>query len=283
MEYVLERAADGRERAFRKALGVSLGAHAVVLLLLVVSPDFGSDPVGLPGVMSVDLVAALPGPAGAPAPPAPPPAPVAKPELPPQPVPEPIPAPPPPPVVDQVVLPEESTKVPKPKPKPKPEPKAELKPKPEPAPKPEPVAYEDALAQLRSEAGEEIEYDDALERLRAEAGARPTQVAAVAPGGGGGGSPGTLSAEEAAWRRKAKIHVTRAWVLAPGLRSQPLETEVRVKLSALGDVLDVDVVDRSGNPWFDDSVVRAIEKASPLPAPPEPEHWRFVFSPQDLL
>ena len=31
-----------------------------------------------------------------------------------------------------------------------------------------------------------------------------------------------------------------------------------------------EVVRRSGNPWFDEGVVRAIEKASPLPPPPRP-------------
>ena len=34
---------------------------------------------------------------------------------------------------------------------------------------------------------------------------------------------------------------------------------------------------RSGNPWYDDGVVRSIQKASPLPAPPEAGAWSFVF------
>ena len=39
---------------------------------------------------------------------------------------------------------------------------------------------------------------------------------------------------------------------------------------------------RSGNPWYDESVVRAIQKASPLPPPPEAGEWPFVFKPEDL-
>ena len=81
--------------------------------------------------------------------------------------------------------------------------------------------------------------------------------------------------------RSAKVHVTRAWVLPPGFRTQPLSTEIRVQLSAGGEVLGTRVVRRSGNPWYDESVERAIKKASPLPRPPEADEWIFVFRPRD--
>jgi TonB C terminal len=38
-----------------------------------------------------------------------------------------------------------------------------------------------------------------------------------------------------------------------------------------------DLVQRSGNPWYDEGVVRSIRKASPLPAPPEPGPVRLVM------
>ena len=41
------------------------------------------------------------------------------------------------------------------------------------------------------------------------------------------------------------------------------------------------IVQRSGNYHYDDGVVRAIRKASPLPAPPEAGEWTFVFVPED--
>jgi colicin import membrane protein len=72
-------------------------------------------------------------------------------------------------------------------------------------------------------------------------------------------------------------------VLPPGFRTQPLSTEIRVQLSAGGEVLGTRVVRRSGNPWYDESVERAIKKASPLPRPPEADEWIFVFRPGDLL
>ena len=92
-----------------------------------------------------------------------------------------------------------------------------------------------------------------------------------------------MSAEVAAWLRAARLAVRQAWVLPAGFRREPLETQVEVELDAQGKVLsEPRVVRRSGNPWYDESVVRAIQKASPLPAPPEAGTWPFVFKPEDL-
>lgn len=197
----------------------------------------------LPGVVRVDLVAAAP---SAPAPARPRPKPK-------------------PPAPVKKVLPAEPTRPPQPKPAPKPE--AKPAPKPEPAAEPQ-VDYDDLLAQLREEAGEP--------EASAEAAGTGSQ-----PGSAGRGVP--VTPEVMAWMRSAKIHVTRAWVLAPGFRTQALETEVRVRLSASGEVLGIRVVRRSGNPWYDESVERAIEKASPLPPPPGADEWLFVFRPGDVL
>jgi TonB family protein len=139
-------------------------------------------------------------------------------------------------------------------------------------PKPEPVERDlsDVLADLRADAGEKAPD--------------PVQRAAVAPGAAaGGGGPGRpVSPEVAAWLKQAKIHVRRAWVLPPAFRTQALEAHVLVDLDASGKVLGVPrIVRRSGNPWFDEGVVRAIQKASPLPAPPEADEWAFVFVPGD--
>jgi TonB family protein len=273
---------DAREHAFRRAVAVSLAVHALGVVFFWWSPLPERDSM-LPAVVQVTLVAAAPG-APAPqaeAPPAPEPLPepAPPPPPPPAPVPEPLPEPVPPPpeaapkpVPDKVLLPEEATKVPKPKPEPVREAKPEPKPQPKAPPRlPEPEAYGDVLSRLRAEAG--------------EAAPQPVKVAArpsrEPPGGGGLGIP--ISAEEAAWRRRVKVQVTRSWVLEPGMRRELLETEVRVQIAAGGEVKSVDVTRKSGNPWYDDSVVRAVEKASPLPAPPEVDSWRFVFTPQDLL
>jgi TonB family protein len=82
--------------------------------------------------------------------------------------------------------------------------------------------------------------------------------------------------------RRAKIHVRSVWVVPPGFRTQPLQTSVLIDLDAEGRVLGKPrIIQRSGNYHYDDGVVRAIRKASPLPAPPESGEWTFVFVPED--
>ncbi len=165
-----------------------------------------------------------------------------------------------PPVAKKVVLPAKPRPVvPKPKPKPesKPKPRPEPK-KPEPRPevKPEPkpeAGYEDVLAQLRAKHGETA--------VKPRPQAAPVEVAATGTVGA------RLSREEAAWRSRLRIHLRQSWVLAPGFRLQSLSTQVRVRLDAQGRVVGEPRVERrSGNPWYDDSTIRAVQKASPLPA-----------------
>jgi protein TonB len=234
---------DVRRREFRRLLAYSGIAHLALLLVFTFSPR----PAGtaLPAVVRVDLVAAAPATAKpAPAQPA------AKPK---------------PPKPKKTVLPAQPRKAPKPKPKPVAKPK--------PAPKPEPAAepqadYDDVMAQLRKQAGEVK---------------GPAVVAGAGSGLPSAGRGIPVSPEVMAWMRRAKVHVTRAWVLAPGFRTESLTTEIRVRLNAGGQVLGTRVVRRSGNPWFDESVERAIKKASPLPPPPEADEWLFVFRPEDVL
>jgi colicin import membrane protein len=247
---------DDRERRFRRVLVWSAAVHLLLVLLVVASPRPKGTAVGFPGVVRVDLVA-LPAPAAPPD---------AKPS-PPEARPAPPPPPPPAPVPEKKVLPKEPTQAAaKPVAKPVPKPAAPAPPAAQPEKEPE-VGYDELLAQLRQEAG-------------ASAPASPaagTGSAAVAGGGI------LVSPEVMAWMRRAKVHVTSAWVLEPGFRTHPLETEIRVRLGPSGEVLRTRITRRSGNPWFDESVERAIHKASPLPAPPEADEWPFVFRPQDVL
>ena len=81
-------------------------------------------------------------------------------------------------------------------------------------------------------------------------------------------APVVLSPEEAAWRSRLRIHrPRRAGCCSSGLPAPAaLETQVRVKLDARGNVVDEPRIERgSGNPWYDESTIRAIQKASPAP------------------
>ncbi|MEY6431115.1 cell envelope integrity protein TolA [Thioalkalicoccus limnaeus] len=70
--------------------------------------------------------------------------------------------------------------------------------------------------------------------------------------------------------------VEREWVRPPG---SPLDAAclVRVRLEPTGDVVagSVRVIEGSGDPAFDRSVITAIYRASPLPVPAGPEFERF--------
>jgi len=240
-----------RRRELRRLIAFSAAAHVVLVVALCFTPE---SKFSLPrGVVSVELVS-LPA-AARPAAPAP----AAKPE----PAPEPVPAKPVPPKPKKVVLPAEPTT-------PKVKPKA-VKPVEKPAPTPAPAEnLEDVLAQLREESGEK---------------APPTEIAKAEPTAiGPAGSPTgvAISREVADWIKRTKIHVKKNWILEAGFRTQLIEARVEVDLDASGAVRgNPRITKPSGNPWYDEGVVRAIRMSSPLPAPPEAGKWNFVFVPED--
>ena len=218
MQQLLSSLEEERERQFRRFVAISAGVHVALALLFWIGPIRIGPKKVLPVVERVALVET------APAPPAAKPA-QAKPAKP-EPVPAPPPPPPPPPL--KKVLPKQPAPVAKPKP---PEPKAKPEPKAEPK-KPEPAEQDldDVLAELRNEKGEEAPHPPA---------------AAVGPAAG----PGmVVDPATARWIREVKIHVTRAWILPAGFRTQALITIIDVDLSATGQVLGTHTRQSSGNP-----------------------------------
>jgi TonB family protein len=239
-----------RRREMRRLFTISAIVHLVLIASFAISPR---SKISVPrGVISVELLSApsFARPAA--------PAPVAK-RAPPKPAPL---------KPKKVVLPAEPT-TPKVKPKIA-KPKPVTKPAP---PKAEPEKqYEDVLAQLRAETNDD---EPAPPIEIAKAGST-----AIGPPGSPDGVE--ISPEVAAWLKKAKIHVKKNWVLTAGFRTQIIEAHVEVNLDASGRVRGKPRVSRrSGNPWYDEGVVRAIEKSSPLPPPPEAGKWNFVFVPED--
>ena len=164
---------------------------------------------------------------------------------------------------------------------PKPKPKQGVLPEKPKTPEPKPRRRKEVV--LEQKPKEEKSLDDLLAEFREESGEpKPEQpapavaeeVVARAPASG---LP--VSADVLAWVREAKIRVMEAWVVPPGFRLQSLQTEVRVALGASGEVIGTPrIVRRSGNHWYDEGVVRGIQKASPLPPPPEPGDWTFIFA-----
>ncbi len=242
--------------SFRRYLTYSLLVHIVLLVVLLFAGPRTSRRVSLPQAIGVRIVTAPP--AKKPAKRAPKPKPIPKPK----PKPE-VKAP-----TDKVVLPEKPTK-----PKPKP-----------PKPEPEQVDYEDLMAELRAERGEErpqVQQEAPPIPGVPDAGAAGTPEADAAGTRGEGGLE--LTPEEAAWLRAAKLHMYRVWVLPTDFRRTTLQAIVEVDLDASGNLDgEIRIVRSSGNPYYDESVLRAMRKANPLPAPPEPGAWSFVFQPEEI-
>jgi protein TonB len=253
---------DEQRRNFRRVLGFSGLAHALAFAALAWMPSVPS--MSTPTAIAVNLVAS-PGRVVPPPPAAKPPPKTAKPP----PVAKPRPKPPKP---APVVLPKEPTL-------PKPTAKPTAKPRPEPKPPPEPVQepaeeqnYADVMASLRDELGEEP---------TAEPLAEPPAAAALPAGGSPGGQ--VVSAEMRAWMIAARIRIKNNWVVPASFRMASIAAEVRLEVDASGGLLgDPELVAGSGNPFYDEGVLRSIVKASPLPPPPEPGRWTFRFLSDDF-
>jgi outer membrane biosynthesis protein TonB len=231
-----------RRDEFRRMLWVSVGLHAALLVVFMVSP--APSAIAPPQAISVELVAAAPQASPAPAP---------------APAPRPKPA--------EVVLPERPREpakpAPKPKPKPKPKPRREVVLPPKPRVERD---LDDLLAEMREEAG--------------EPSPKPVVEAAVAPEPTRGAVQ--MSPEEAAWQAKVKAHIRRTWVVPFDFRDRSLVTQVELPLDASGRLRGQPrLVRGSGNLAYDDGVLDGIRRADPFPAPPEAGNWPFIFNSED--
>lgn len=92
--------------------------------------------------------------------------------------------------------------------------------------------------------------------------------------GGSGMGGGTLaSVEKIAYQNQLQKHVKSGWRWLPG--SKKMRALVRVKILPDGQIQDIRIEQSSGNSNFDDSVVRAVRKAAPVPPPPSKFYSEF--------
>jgi TolA protein len=139
-------------------------------------------------------------------------------------------------------------------------------------------AVRGAVEERRSEAAARAAVRSVGERVAHRIEAPPParsggRGAAGGGGAGGGGAQGTvrLSPELRDYFRRLEERVRSSWIL-PGTLARDaakLEVELRIMIEKDGRVSGERIERGSGNPYFDDSVLRAIRKASPLPVPPE--------------
>lgn len=103
-------------------------------------------------------------------------------------------------------------------------------------------------------------------------------------GGKGMGGGTLLPAEALMYRDLLKNRIKQGWRWYD--TSAALQSGVVFEISTSGEISNVEIVNSSGNREFDDSVLRAVYKASPVPAPPEKvyEYFkkvRMVFDPRE--
>jgi len=243
-----------REHFFGPSALLALAVHVLLVVALMLGVHWQSR---APDVVTVELWR-------------PPPEPVAQPAPPPRVEPPPKAEPPPPPAPKpepRIEKPDIALKAkPLPKPKPKPEPVAKPKPAP---PKPDETMAQRLLAEaLQREqqalvaARERQQIRNQLERESQAARNRAMQT----------------------WIDKIRAKIRGNIVLPPDIQGNP-QAEVLVTLLPTGDVLDAKLVISSGHRAYDDAVLRAILKASPLPKPDSAglfeRDLKLTFHPKD--
>jgi colicin import membrane protein len=108
-------------------------------------------------------------------------------------------------------------------------------------------------------------------------------AAALGQGGRGGGEVKGMEFIIYQNRMLSTIKENWAWV---GQRSD-LKVVVQFGIKDNGEIVGLKIKERSGDPSYDESVLRAVKKSSPLPAPPENHRKDFAdveltFRPKDL-
>jgi TonB family protein len=180
-------------------------------------------------------------------------------------------------------------------------PKPHIKPTPKPRPAPTPVAMAkaeptpDPLKKIHEELEREAKDREkteakaaAAEKAREEANAKPSENPGTGPvvgdhrrdGPGMGVGPGHGSAGMlqdpgfVVYYQDVQDRIRKAWSFAGG--SPDLSATVTFGINPDGSLNSLKVTQRSGDPAFDDSVVRAIRAAAPFGSPPDA--YREAFS-----
>lgn len=104
-----------------------------------------------------------------------------------------------------------------------------------------------------------------------ESGGGKIERSPSTPAGGITRETASIAPQIKAYLNRLDEAVRSAWVVPRALvdNREDLMVQVRITIETDGSVSSIVVERPSGNSLFDDSVIRAIQKASPLPVPPE--------------
>ncbi len=93
-------------------------------------------------------------------------------------------------------------------------------------------------------------------------------------GGAGGGSTTVRGLAFIMYTEEVKRRVKQSWIVAE--QKSGLIAVVQFGILANGEVVNIALAERSGSTVFDESAMRAVRKASPLPPPPEAYRNEFA-------
>jgi len=248
---------------------LALGMHALFVLLLVFGVSWQTEH---PAPVMVDLWSALPAatrPVAVQAPSPSRPAPVSKPVMP-----RPAADEPPPPKAPDIALEKKQVETARLK-KLKAIQEAEEK-----ALEDAARAEADALKKKRDQQAAEQKNRELLRQMEADelAQSMAGETAANAARAAAGKRQAALAQAVGQYRELISAKVRGNTRLPDNLTGNP-QVRCLVKLLPTGEVVSVRVTQSSGNAAYDDAVVRAIEKSSPLPLPPERDA-RAAFVPE---
>jgi TonB family protein len=125
------------------------------------------------------------------------------------------------------------------------------------------------IKRLDSPPSKTSQVDQALDRLRKKTAAEPSASSQTGPGQdrqtSANGNSALNDYYRVIWSR-----IKSQWALPPGILPKgAIEAVVHVRILRNGALTDIGIEKRSGNAYFDDSALRAVKKANPLPPLPE--------------
>jgi colicin import membrane protein len=145
-----------------------------------------------------------------------------------------------------------------------------------------------AIDRIRSER-EAAQISSAIERIRKQVTIGSAGAVATGEPGTGGSSSGFMSIKHKMYYNLIWQRIRNAWVLPEEVLrgKKDLETVIAIRIAKDGQIEDIQFEKKSGNPYLDESALRAIKKANPLPPLPSGfEGDKFDvgvrFTPSDL-
>jgi colicin import membrane protein len=149
-------------------------------------------------------------------------------------------------------------------------------------------SIDSAIDRIRGER-EAKQIDSAIERIRKKVTIGSAGAIETGDAGTGGASSGFMSIKHKMYYNLIWQRIRSAWVLPEGALGgrKDLETIIAIRIAKDGRIEDIQFEKKSGNPQLDESALRAIKKANPLPPlPPGFEEEKFDvgvrFTPSDV-